>query len=302
MTHDLIGNLSSVIGDEYSDDASLCIESTLLEFVNESPSGKYIFYPDRTSNQTQTYNGADIEIGVIKNNEWIIPLSTDWPFIDESTGLIRSSADIYHASEGKYFSYIGNGCFYYFWEDYVINVNTKQSCEMPSGPVRIIAQPDEEVIYHEANDGKLLLTSGEIFDTNTMTSSHVVFPHEDKLDSNTNYTKIHRVYPKAVVFPYSDGLYAVVGYKDEYTDDDVFYNAQGERVIDLRQYHLISTTFLGIGRNSAYEDKATQGIIFNDGYATFKVANDAGAVFEITIDKSGTVTNSVDLGYYVSVY
>ncbi|MGN1154010.1 MAG: hypothetical protein ACI4S3_08265, partial [Candidatus Gastranaerophilaceae bacterium] len=76
------------------------------------------FY-ELVANQKEDYNGTEITIGVIKNNEWLIPLTKQIPFLDEDNKLLSGGADIYGFEPyPSYFYYVGNGCFLnQYWTD-----------------------------------------------------------------------------------------------------------------------------------------------------------------------------------------
>lgn len=47
-------------------------------------------YYELVATQEDTYNSTVIKIGVIKNNKWLVELSTDSPFLDVESGLLWS--------------------------------------------------------------------------------------------------------------------------------------------------------------------------------------------------------------------
>lgn len=262
-------------------------------------------YYEMVANQSEDYNGVFIEIGFSINNSWVIEPTNDWPFIDSETGMIERydgdiHLDIFDNLEAKF---IGNGCFYMPFN--IINLNTGDIFELSSSPFLekkfIPGVPGESrgyAIDHLAEDGYLLLYSGELFNTNTMEYEKITYPKTEK--NNNGYDFFEVTFPHHTLFPYSEGLYAAVQYKTgRYPAYDGFYNSKGERVIDLSSYNLIDTTFIGSSDTYNLPHKAKQALVFEDGYATFDVANDAGSVYRITIDKTGEVVESVDMGYSV---
>ena len=60
--------------------------------------------------QIDGYPNSKIEIGVIKNNEWLIPMNSDSPFLDENGWWINSTSEKIE-NMSKFFHYIGYGCF-----------------------------------------------------------------------------------------------------------------------------------------------------------------------------------------------
>lgn len=45
-------------------------------------------YYELVAVQEESATSVQVKIGVIKNNEWLVPLSADHPFIDNETGLL----------------------------------------------------------------------------------------------------------------------------------------------------------------------------------------------------------------------
>lgn len=227
------------------------------------------FY-ELVANETEDYSGANIQMGVIKNNKWLIKMNSDFPFIDENGNLKNnkySNCSIY--DDNVEFYYVGNGCFYY--DDYIYNSN-KNKCfsthkDVGDGKYQreytIIIREDITV---DENQGKILLQSwdGEklsVFNTDTM-----------------KITKIQGNWSDNVVLPYSCGLFGYI--HDSYSPSnskDGFYNLDGKKVIDLSKYNIEHNGLL----------------IFSDNKCTFEIRNDIGTLYEITIDTKGKIINQV---------
>ncbi len=257
-------------------------------------------YYELVGTEKQEYNGTIIKLGVIKNNEWLVPLTTDMPFIDENNGLIKyyyhkdgelSLKDI--PSSGEYIKandkkalygiyYIGHGCF---WSNAIIYNANNQKFSTYS-PIVCTAGGafygsylfngiDTEIFI--PSEGKYLVNRGkEILDVSTM---------------ETIPTGYQGNCSECGVCPYSEGVFACVC---EYsnTDHSGFYNISGEKLIDLSGYNLNQINF---DSEFGFGGYLTQALVFEKGEATFHILNDAGYEFEITMDKTGEVIKSVQI-------
>ena len=54
-------------------------------------------YYELVANEKEDYTGTKIEMGIIKNNEWVIPLTSNSPFISES-GLLIGARGVFEGS------------------------------------------------------------------------------------------------------------------------------------------------------------------------------------------------------------
>lgn len=224
-------------------------------------------YYQLVANETEDYDGTKIEIGVIKNNEWSIPLTNKSPFIGKKGLLSRNSSSIYDEKFAKFY-YIGAGCFCYN-NDIWNGDNGKVFQRFQNdGYYPVI---DESVIN---NDGLCLLRK---------------FPDDNFKLLNTKtmeITTINLVEEDDSVFPYSEGLFARID-RTFNLERNGFYNAQGKKVIDLSKYNLARDVIHGL----------PQTLAFIDGKCTFKIVNDQGTVYAITIDKKGEVIDSYKSEY-----
>lgn len=240
------------------------------------------FY-ELVANETETYAGTTIEMGVIKNNQWSIPLTTKAPFISENGSLndpINNKKSIYTNTT---FYYIGAGCFYFGSEDIIWNTTTNQyydyeytgyygpESENEFCPV-IINQYTQEAVVN--NEGLFLLTppwdypNYKLLDANTMTITDI-----DLAQPTDN-----SFYP-FITYPLSEGLFAILK-GGAYHDETIgFYDISGQKVIDLSQYYFLSQQYFNA--------------VFIDGKCTLEIKNDQGTMYQITIDKTGAVIDSV---------
>lgn len=215
------------------------------------------FY-ELVANETEDYTGVDIKMGIIKNNEWLVNLSQDIPFINDEGALTLYNSSIYDKKYSK-FTYIGNGCFYY--NNCIINSNKRTSFEKEYAEGSWYS-----FIIGYDNDGYVMyrdIYKDNVFVINTNTMEKELIPGEwGQNDSR--------------VLPCSDGLFA---YINEYSTAsyDGFYNFKGEKIIDLSQYRI--------------ENKMQ--LSFKNGECTFDVENPAGNDYTITINTKGDVINQV---------
>jgi len=248
-------------------------------------------YYELVGNEEQDAFGANIEIGVIKNNKWSIPLTNKSPFIGDDGWLYGRNGN-YKGSifEEEYFSgqfgYIGNGCFCYGYSSAILlNGNNSKSfnCMTDLGEnvsVNIYDFTDTSymgdglgpLVVNE--DGKVLLNSFDnvyLLDTTTMKATKINIEAKSTLDES----KLH---------PFSDGLFAYVPSGTEVKiNERGFYNAKGKRVIDLSGYTFAND----ITYRSEY--KHINSFVFIDGKCDLYVDNGSGAIYRVTIDKTGNV-------------
>lgn len=221
------------------------------------------------ANEDESYSGLVVSVAVLKNNELLIEPTSTSPFNNED-GFIEDKESI---------CYIGNGCFYL--DEIIWNVNTNQSFDggdewelktkynYDSG-IEIICNNDGMFLYHSTDDwnyGTFLLVN-----SNSMTTETVVIEEFQDLAHNT-FT---------IFGPYTDGLMCIScnprgGMRASY---EGFYDLQGNKKIDLFEYDFWHS-YIGLG--------------FNNGKAVFKIENNAGTPYMITMDKTGTVIESVEI-------
>lgn len=234
-------------------------------------------YYELVANETENYDGTKIEIGVIKNNKWSIPLTTDSPFIGKEGLLSRYNGNsnvtgsIYD-EEFAVFYYIGAGCFCYnndIWNGNNGKVYLSREND-DYKPVIEITQTERIV----NNDGQILLERSvennyKLLNTETMKAAIIM---------------LKKGYVNGIdhAFPYSEGLFAVMKNCDIETNG--FYNAEGKKVIDLSKYKLASKTFENY--------RTVQGLVIKGGKCTFEITNDQGTDYTITINKKGEVVDS----------
>lgn len=259
------------------------------------------FY-ELVANQEETYDDVKIKIGVIKNNEWLLEPTSDIPFIDKETGLIKislpgiSAIGIDDVEIRDYdidniygtFEYVADGCFCVYTDiTKDVSWTGNHNCSIIYNAENKKAYYNDESYFiftslrKEAKHGNQLLIQDRysvgitgncrsdfyILDTNTMKTKMIV--------EGTEYN---------IVGPMGDGLFAV---GDSFYSNSIrnaisyFYDSEGNKIIDLTSYN----------DGEVYAvDKA----YFADGKFTFLVKNDAGTEFQVTIDTTGNVISSVE--------
>lgn len=221
--------------------------------------------------QEETYNGYKISVGVIKNNNWQIPLTEEFPFLNEKglfviPGYVGGTreCDLDGVAHDDFF-YVQDGCFYSPGASVIYNAETQKYYQfndwsrlslLKSEVDSIIHTYDGKFAVQEVTDPRFTTCNICLFDLKTMTLMTLVADSEDYL-----------------MGAYYDGLVAI---GEPYNQQvKYFYNDQGKKVIDLSEY------------NSDGAEK----MHFENGEFRFYVTNDLGTRFELTIDKAGTLVD-----------
>lgn len=237
--------------------------------------------------EDEDYSGTTIKLGVIKNNEWVVPLTTECPFLEDDGSLCSGFYDI-HEDDFNLFYYIGSSCFAYaqynrpLKADIIWNVKTnkvyncddyKNNTSFPKIAYDIDKEAptsDSYAILEYSFDGKV----NQYIDLNTMEIKNLNKPVDYHFSGNT-----------LNVFPISEGLFATYHRGSKYNCNG-FYNINGEMVIDLNDYL--------IDIDPLYRDEhMSPALVFKNGKCSFNIYNDQGTEYIITIDKEGNVLESV---------
>ncbi len=225
--------------------------------------------------QTESTSGVSIKIGVLKNGNWLIPLSSDSRFLgDDGLFHIRDTSnpvpkykavDLYSVS--GVFTFMNNGSF--LMESY-----TFQTLGYDKGEYIFLSCVKKDYIavdlskYHFPSIDRGLYKdsftdNGKVigYDYNNISGRYVWY----LLDiDNLSLTKIASDMKCCPSAPLSDGLF--------FASDDCFYNTSGQNVIDLSHYNIVETTPMFIDRT-----------------AMITIKNNAGRSCWIRIDKQGNV-------------
>lgn len=230
-------------------------------------------------NETEDYEGVKVEVGVIKNDEWLIELTSDMPFLKENGeflnggGLSDAIGDIL---------FVGNECFRYDCNiknltEVYYNVSTKEYYENKGKYDSILSWAECTFIgakYNPytvvENEEKILIPSSYyeseteyiVLDTKTMEAeTHTVEAYLN------NYT---------YVYPISEGMFAT-----SRNDKVNFYNLDGSVAFDTSEYKSVNEE---------------QRFIFEEGTCTFRIKNNNNTEYDITINNTGEVINSEEVG------
>lgn len=247
------------------------------------------FY-ELVANEKENYNGIQVEIGIIKNNSWLLEPTTKMPLIDDDGTLYGKEIYSIDDVNAKIF-YIGNGCFlcesysakmYECMENIIYNSETQQYYEKKfknkDSHICITyncmtgfygTQPNYSKLNKLSNNNSLIITDFinygekatiEVIDSNTMELTRI------NIKTPKNWYKIGYVYP------ISEEIFAVA---NDYSNHNkiAFFDKNGNNIID-NDYSLKSTS---------------QNIVFNNGECTFDILNINDKAYTITIDKSGKV-------------
>lgn len=239
------------------------------------------FY-ELVANQTESSSGYEITVGVIKNNNWIYPLSSDFPFLGDR-GVFHVSAPMGGRSGSTLdtrevhgaISFIDTGAFVMdcvettsglklYEESYIIfSCNTLSSITLDFDTYTLLFATLSNTI--QTDNGKLLVyseTSGtrsgwledQIFDIFTLDTK--------TLKLETVAANSQGLRPTSFL---SEGLF--------FATDKCFYNTSMKKVIDLSSYSLTTDSNL----------------YFENGKCLFSARNPLGNIFNITIDLSGNI-------------
>lgn len=248
------------------------------------------FY-ELVASQTETALGFEITVGVIKNNEWLYPMSSDFPFLAER-GLFHISAPQGRGSGSDLSSYkaisenihfIDTGAF--VMESYNTNNTTwiEQYHHLliffSCSSLKSSTFDCKHDFFKWLSENKTIKTEeGKIFfyteaegrDSSRQSdkSYNWCLLDPQSLKVETFSEKITDIMPESVL---SEGLI--------FASDKCFYNTKMEKVIDLSKYNI----------DLFYDG----GIYFKNGKCTFKATNSLKSEFLITIDKSGKVLEEI---------
>lgn len=264
----------------------LSLDYTILASGTEDNGDVY----ELVATQEETYNDVVVKIGVIKNNEWLVPLTTDNPFINENG---RIYTHYYYDHEASYdnaystknldnisdddYHFIGNSCFYIYESrvgDIIYNSELNKELVLPKSAgagvdfYRIHLEKSNDVYvcsdkfiveYYEDSNYQDV----RILDTNTMEMNIII--------KNPEYHN--------VVGPLSDGLFAM-GYYSSYKVS-AFYDVDGNKVLDVSEYDIHYP-----------KDTYNEYPYFENGKFKFITTNEAGTKYDMIIDKTGKVLSS----------
>lgn len=244
------------------------------------------FY-ELVANQTESATGYNIEVGVIKNNQWIYPLSSDFPFLNskglftiggKSVSLSRPSdviGDIYFVDNGGFM--LEDNRYDRIYRDFFDCNTLKMISDCFTGQ-RTLLYRYERTKYKNYGDygiesfGKIYTDDGLLCITDWDKNNYGKYVVEILDLNNQTCTTI----ASGLDYFAQNGLYEGL----IFASNNAFYDTKWNKVIDLSMYDII--TF-----NSP--------ISFKNGRCTFVARNDIGTKFNVTIDKSGNVISETKI-------
>ena len=229
-------------------------------------------YYELVANRYDAYPSSTFEFGVIKNNKWLVKMSSKCPFIDEN-GWWKGAE--FENQPGE-FKYLGNGYFYYHWNNNEIVYNPENGVNFH---VFGLAERSPYKDYENSNSGepdytKLINENGELL--------------AEQCDENLTFSYLNMNTGEAKEIPLkltnknntlnigllSDGLfYAYSSSNFTGTDYIGFFDLTGKQIIDLKKYNSVNP-----GNRK-----------FENGEYTITCKNDSGIEFYITFDTTGKV-------------
>lgn len=232
-------------------------------------------YYELVANQIDGYPQSSIKMGVIKNNEWLIPLSYNFPFLknnwfNDVGRPLRDEKDPHkeYESDSYHFHYVGEGTFYYYYQEKYIAYQANQTIYKPeTGHSFMLCNFFIEERDDFLNNGEFLANDAEkgfcYYNLNTgeMRTVGGVF------GKNNTPSRNH-------LFGIHDGLFYASKDKDAYGDKyNGFFDLNGNTIIDLSEYNI-----------SDYHDCR-----FRNGKYTITCRNDNGVLYDITFDNTGKI-------------
>ncbi len=231
-------------------------------------------YYELVANQVDNYPRSSILVGVIKNNTWLIELSSQSPFLNEDSWW--KTSQYYEKIQDK-FIYLDEGCFLMKndgIDDYhsvIYKPDTNISFEVAKMSISIYYSDYSKII----NDNKFIAVSTDwkltVYDMSTGNSDEIKgFFSDDSIHLPDSLQGI------------SDGLFYARGdtstWSWSYSDNvqyEGFFDLNGNMIIDLSNY--------SISKSNDY--------LFAQGKYTMTVRNENGVNFDITFDSSGQIVS-----------
>lgn len=236
-------------------------------------------YYELVANQTEDYAGAKIEVGVIKNNVWVLEPTSNMPFIG-SNGALKNGTGIDGAK--KCFCYIGKGVFLFSYDykfpnmtisntlDIIYNSATKESYECNDKHISLVKFKEYrtgEQIFTYPNCDYIILNRTRYAGFYSLTLLNFITMETKTLELST------KGFPADTdrIYPISDGTIAIVGGKHIR-----FYDTDGNIPFD-GEFNYTSIPFDG------------DAFVMKNGKCRFSVKNNNGTTYDIAINKYGEV-------------
>ena len=238
-------------------------------------------YYEIVVNEEINYPKNTYSFGVIKNNQWLVEMSTQSPLLNEDNTWKSLEDCGSNPLEEIFFEYLGEGCFLYYVDHYPSNINNSA----------IIYNPATQVAFPVLNITKYSpIPSAKDFSRyeNIVNNEQIIVSNQSLewvvLNITTGEAKPINGYMQKgsdwdvySLFGYSEGLFFMTC-RRSMPDKTLsgFFNLNGELVIDIAEY--------GYDTEADYR--------FVNGQCSFITSNDNGVEFKITIDKTGQILSS----------
>ena len=244
---------------KYVELASLCDR---VLYTKDVDGDKY----EIVMNEKAGYPKTTFECGIIKNNEWLINMGTECPFMmDESTfyGIDPNSSPL----NSIRFEYLNEGCFLYSTTAITnrpnMIFNPQTGVAFKAGRIESIYRTSVTIRYNEVVNNGIAIAWGPEWGSglhafNMITGEDIQIPLGEKKAPSE-------------IWGYYDGLFAMIG--DGYYG---FFDLEGNEVIDL--YSQFGTRG---NHNNPHK--------FVNGQYTFETYNENNQFVKITINKSGEI-------------
>lgn len=238
-------------------------------------------YYELVANQIDSYPQSTIKMGVIKNNEWLVELSSDFPFLNDNWfndkgAAYRDDDDPHNTYEsGSYhFEYVGEGTFYYYYQEEYVAFQSNQTIYKPDtgyyfNLFNFFVDEREDFL----NNGEFLANDEEkgfcYYNLNSgeMRAMNGIFSDNNEPDRNCLYG-IH----DGVFYARKDKSWSGDGYNG-------FFDLNGNMIIDLSKYNITDY----------------HGYIFKNGEYTITCKNNSNVKYDITFDSTGKITGETKI-------
>lgn len=241
------------------------------------------FY-ELVANESETYEGVVVKVGVIKNNKWIVEMTSDMPLVDSDKTLYGTSISGLDSAP-KTIYYIGNNCFLYrnierwgssgkTYQEIIYNFENGKSHELipvntitTNFPTKIALSDDYAV---KTSDNGMVIWQAINYDKVGMTITFL-----DTTTMETSTLNLGNCGLEPMCHPLSDDWFAVTNINNMIQ----FYDTNGNMVLDLSEYKLADLY---------------QVVYFEDGLCYLNIKNNSGTKYQIAVNKNGEVVKSVE--------
>lgn len=252
------------------------------------------------ANQTESAMGYEITVGVIKNNQWLYPLSKEFPFLAEDNLFYVSGSmsgesgtslsnpnvviqSIYFVDTGAFLIDCYKAAEEWFNDNdhykVIFSCSTLESYTVDSGEWTMKYHKQDSIFVNgrikfygqiSTDNGNVIMYT-ETSGTRSGWLEDQVFDwcvlNMQTLSMDTIASGVEGVRPQGIL---SDNLF--------FASDHCFYNRSGQKAIDLSQYKIPSDG----------------DIYFENGICEFTAKNSIGTEFLIAIDKQGNVLSEIE--------